>query len=79
MDILLFIGYVLMIIGSIGLLIAAFQTSIWWGLGCLFLYPIALAFVVMNWPQAKNPFFLHLVGLIMVFMDIFYSAGTAVI
>lgn len=79
MDILVFIGYIIIIIGGIGLLIAAFQTSIWWGLGCLLLSPVALAFVVMNWPQAKKPFFLQLAGLAIVIMANFFGADAAIL
>lgn len=62
MGVLLGIGIMIAIIGGVGTLIAAFKTSIWWGLGCLFISPVSLLFLVMNWDVAKNPFFLQLVG-----------------
>ena len=38
-------------------LIAAFKNSILWGLGCLLLYPVSIIFLILNWSEAKNPFF----------------------
>lgn len=63
MAILIYLGLAIFIIGGIGFLIVAFRTSILWGLGCLLFYPISLVFLVLNWNEAKNPFFLQLVGL----------------
>lgn len=63
MQILVYLGLLIFIIGGIGTLIAAFKTSIWWGLGCLLIAPVSLLFLVMNWGIAKNPFFLQLTGI----------------
>ena len=62
MEILIYVGLFVFIIGGIGTLIAAFKTSLLWGLGCLLIAPASLLFLVMNWGIAKNPFFLQLVG-----------------
>ena len=58
----IYLGLFVFIIGGIGTLIAAFKTSIWWGLGCLLLAPVALIFLIAHWGVAKNPFFLQLIG-----------------
>lgn len=63
MQIFVYLGLLVFIIGGIGTLIAAFKTSIWWGLGCLFIAPVSLLFLVMNWGVAKNPFFMQLAGM----------------
>ena len=55
-----------MAIGVIGSLIAAFTTGLWWGLGCLLLWPVSLLFLVVHWDVAKNPFFLQVVGLVLI-------------
>lgn len=60
---LFYFGLLILVIASIGFLIAAFKESIWWGLGCLLLSPVSLIFLIMHWHQAKNPFFLQLIGL----------------
>jgi uncharacterized membrane protein len=66
MEIISYIGFFIIIIGAIGFLIAAFKESIFWGLGCLLLSPVSIVFLLMHWPEAKNPFFLQLVGLALV-------------
>ncbi len=44
MEVLLYIGLGIFIIGGIGTLIAAFKTSILWGIGCLLIAPVSLLF-----------------------------------
>ncbi len=68
MEVLLYIGIGIFIIGGIGTLIAAFKESLLWGLGCLLFTPISLVFLVLHWQKAKNPFFLQLVGLAVVLL-----------
>jgi hypothetical protein len=63
MEILAMIGVVVLIVGGLGALIAAFTTSIWWGLGCLLISPVYLLFLVLHWKEAKNSFFLQLAGI----------------
>ena len=63
MEMLFYIGIIVFVIGGIGTLIAAFKTSILWGLGALLVAPISLIFLIMHWDVAKNPFFLQLAGL----------------
>ena len=61
-DIFLIIGLVIFIIGGIGFLIAAFKTSLLWGLGCLFISPIQIIYLFVHWDSAKKPFFIQLIG-----------------
>ena len=68
-----YLGIALIIIGGIGTLIAAFKTSILWGLGCLLIAPVSLIFLVLHWDVAKNPFFLQLVGLALLFAGSSYA------
>ncbi len=68
MVVLAYIGIGLIFIGGLGFLIAAFQTSIWWGLGCLLLYPVSIVYLLMHWSEAKNPFLLQLLGLGLVLL-----------
>lgn len=62
MEALLYVGLGIFIIGGVGTLIAAFKTSILWGIGCLLIAPVSLLFLIMHWDNAKNPFFLQLIG-----------------
>jgi len=61
------IGAVLMLGGGIGVLIAAFNESILWGIGCLIVPIVSLVFVVTHWAQAKKPFAYNVLGLAMLF------------
>lgn len=66
MEIFVYLGLAIFIIGGLGMLIAAFKTSLLWGLGCMFISPVSLIFLIVHWSDAKNPFFLQLVGLILL-------------
>jgi len=68
------IGLVLLIVGGLAMLVTgfmllakAFQTSVWWGLGYIFVPFVSLIFVAMYWSETKKPFLYMLVGLV-VFM-----------
>jgi len=74
MDFLVYLGFGLAIIGSIGFLIAAFKESILWGLGCFFISPVSLIFLFVHWQEAKNPFFLQLAGLAIILVATFMGA-----
>ena len=65
---LAYIGIAIFIIGGIGTLIASFKTSILWGLGCLFIAPVSLIFLILHWDVAKNPFFLQLIGIALAYI-----------
>ncbi len=68
MEALLYVGLGIFIIGGIGTLIAAFKTSILWGIACLLIAPVSLLFLIMHWNNAKNPFFLQLIGFGIMFL-----------
>ncbi len=59
----MWLGLVLLVIGGIWFVIAAFREGILWGLGVLFVPFVSLIFLVLGWPEAKRPFFLQLAGL----------------
>ncbi|MGH9462370.1 MAG: hypothetical protein ACRD1X_14205 [Vicinamibacteria bacterium] len=61
--VLLIVGVLVMGITGIWLLVKAFQTSILWGLGYLFVPFVSLIFVVMYWNDTKKPFLYMLGGL----------------
>ena len=65
---LVYIGIAIFLIGGIGTLIASFKTSILWGLGCLFIAPVSLIFLILHWDVAKNPFFLQLIGIALAYI-----------
>ncbi|WP_298142647.1 hypothetical protein [uncultured Acinetobacter sp.] len=67
--IIFYLGLILFIVGGIGILIAALRTSLLWGLGCLLFWPVSIAFIALHWSEAKNPFFLQLAALFIIFMS----------
>lgn len=67
--IIFYFGLILFILGGIGILIAAFKTSLLWGLGCLLFWPMIIAFVIFHWSEAKNPFFLQLTALFIMLLN----------
>lgn len=68
--ILLVIGALVAFIYGIILLIKAFQTSVLWGLGYLFVPFVALIFVIVHWDVAKQPFLYSLLGVAIMFIGI---------
>ena len=56
-------GMLVALVSSISFLVGAFRVGLWWGLGCLFLAPVSLIFLVMHWQVAKRPFLVNLAGL----------------
>lgn len=48
------VGWLVMLVGGILILIAAFKENIWWGLGSLLLPIVALVFVAMHWDRSRK-------------------------
>lgn len=61
--VLLVIGAIIALVFGIQLIIAAFRTSILWGLGYLFVPFVALIFIIVHWDVAKRPFLLSLIAI----------------
>jgi hypothetical protein len=50
------LSFIVALIFGIQLLVIAFNTSILWGIGCLFVPFVGLLFVILHWDEAKTPF-----------------------
>ena len=59
---LILVFYLLMLVGGIMVLVAAFRQNIWWGLACLFVPFASLAFCIAHWQEAKTGFLLAVTG-----------------
>jgi hypothetical protein len=56
------IGGIVMLVFGVILLVKAFQTSVLWGLGYVFVPFVSLIFVVLHWQETKKPFLYLLAG-----------------
>ena len=59
-------GFLLIVLGGILFIWRAFQTSILWGLGVLFVPFVHIIFLIAEWDRAKRPFFWQLWGVALV-------------
>ena len=56
-------GLLVAIVASISFVIGAFRVGLWWGLGCLFVAPVGLVYLIKYWRLAKRPFLVKVAGL----------------
>ena len=61
-SLLYWVGIIISAFGGIWLLVVAFQESVLWGLGCLFVPIVSLVFVIMHWEKGGKPFLISLGG-----------------
>lgn len=64
--IIFIIGALISLIGGIWFLVVAFRQSIWWGLGSIFIPFVSLIFLIIHWGDAKKPFFVSLLGAVII-------------
>ena len=74
-EIVFYIGLGIFVIGGIGLLIAAFRTSIIWGLAVLFIAPVAIIYLILHWQDAKGPFKLQVFGFLIMAVFAYMAGG----
>jgi hypothetical protein len=73
--ILMAAGGIATVVGGIWLIVLAFRKSILWGLGSLFISPIAIVFAIMNWSIAKRPFLIEIAGVVVLFIGMALSGA----
>jgi len=71
--ILLVLGAMTAVVGSIWLLVLAFQESVLWGLGSLFIPLVSLIFTIMFWPKTMKPFLIAIGGSLVMFLGMAMS------
>lgn len=64
----LVVAGLLVLVGMLMMLAAAFAESIVWGLACIFVPGALLFFAVTHWDEAKRGFFLWLGGILGIFV-----------
>lgn len=60
---LILAAVIVSLIYGIQILIIAFQTSVLWGLGSLFIGLVGLVFVATHWEETKTPFLRSLLAI----------------
>ena len=73
---IIILGIILFAVGGFLFLVAAFRESIWWGLACLFLPVVQIFFLIVHWRNARKPFFIQLLGLVVFLVGIIISPQT---
>lgn len=74
-EIALYVGFGIFVIGGIGLLIAAFRTSILWGLAVFFITPVAIIYLIVHWQDAKGPFKIQVFGFVIMAVFAYIGGG----
>lgn len=77
-DIILFVGLGIFIIGGIGLLIAAFRSSVLWGLAVLFIPPAIFFYLFTHWQNAKGAFKTQIFGAVLMLVSIYFNSGSSI-
>ncbi|NES20628.1 MAG: hypothetical protein F6K41_17280 [Symploca sp. SIO3E6] len=67
------IGTILAVVGYIWLLVAAFQKSLLWGFGSLFVPCVSWIFVITHWNKASEPFLVQIIGSVLLVIGLLMS------
>ena len=65
-----YLGIALCLIGGLWIVVNAFRTSIWWGLGSLLIPVVALVFAIMNFAANKIPLAIYVVGIVLLLVGL---------
>ncbi|MGI0116782.1 hypothetical protein [Zooshikella sp. RANM57] len=68
--ILILAGGLVSLFYGIIILIKAFQTSILWGLGSLFIPLVGLIFIILHWQITKEPFLRSLLAIPLIIVGV---------
>jgi hypothetical protein len=71
------VGTFIALIGGIWIAVLAFQESVLWGLGCLFIPFVSLIFVILHWDTAWKPFLIALAGVALTMLGSLLGAGSS--
>jgi len=74
--IVLAMGWVLSFLGSLWIIVVAWQRSVLWGFGCFVLPALQLVYVGLHWKETKEGFFLLLAGFVLVIVGHALGVGS---
>lgn len=72
---LLLLGMAVFATGSLMYAVAAFRTSMLWGLGCIFIPFVPVIFLFAHWKAARKPFVISILGLFTATAALFLIKG----
>ena len=75
--ILFMTGLVTFILGHLCFLVAAFKENVLWGLGCLLISPVSFFFLIVHWAEAKKPFGISCLGIVLIVLAVIASPEAA--
>lgn len=64
----LVLGWVLAFVGSVWIIVLAWQRNILWGLVCFLVPIVQLVYVAGHWKESKDGFFLQIAGLVLMIL-----------
>jgi len=73
--VLLVAGILFLVVGNIWFIVEGFKASILWGLGILFVPFVALFFLISHWREAKKPFLVEVVGIVLFVLSAVLAQG----
>lgn len=73
---LVFVGFVVAIVGAVWFLAVAFEEHLLWGLTCLFVPLVGVVFLVLHWHREWRPFVVALAGKVIALLGIAALATT---
>jgi len=72
--ILYVLGIIVAIGGGLWLLVEAFREGLGWGLACLLIPLVTLAFVFTHWDRAQRPFLVQVAGWGLVLLSLAFQS-----
>jgi len=69
-------GFVMVLIGAVMFIVAAFRVSMGWGIACLVLQPVQYIFMFTHWQDVSKTFWIHLSGGGLVVLGFFIGFPT---
>ena len=70
-QLIIIFGLIIFVIGGFWFLVVAFKQSVLWGIACLLLPIVPLIFTLVHWSEAKSPFFMQVVGFVLLLIGAF--------
>jgi len=73
--ILMGVGALVLIVGSLWMLIETFKTGILWGIGSILLPFVSLIWLVTHWEEGKTPFLISIGGTTVMIVGALIGGG----